>query len=191
MLMDLQYVPAVLTPAGKDNAVAMVKEISELAREAGINVFRRFAFMESLYAIEQVSFDRMVDPTDNDRLHCSDWATDRVAWAPKLAIAGGVDGHRQPQATASACCPYSAALDRRGVEGLNGKAPLRMARSLGQAFERGSAEQTLGGDVAVFHFGQEFRLDPRGLRVPDWFGKFRCRVHNCVKLLADLSRHGP
>ena len=90
ILMDLQYVPAVLTRAKKDNAVAMVNEIGRLARN-GVNVFRRFAFMEGLYEIEQVSFDRMVDPTDPDRLHCSDWVTDRVAWALKLAIVGGVD----------------------------------------------------------------------------------------------------
>ena len=91
ILMDLQYVPAVLTPAKKDKAIAMVEAISELARDAGVNVFRRFAFMKGLYEVEQVSFDRMVDPTDNDRLHDSDWATHRVAWAVKLAIVGGVD----------------------------------------------------------------------------------------------------
>ena len=90
ILMDLQYVPAVLTPAKKDKAIAMVEAISELARDAGVNVFRRFAFMRGLYQVEQVSFDRMVDPTDNSRLHDSDWATERVAWAVKLAIVGGV-----------------------------------------------------------------------------------------------------
>ena len=91
ILMDLQYVPAVLTLAKKDKAIAMVEAISELARDAGVNVFRRFAFMKGLYEVEQVSFDRMVDPTDNDRLHDSDWATHRVAWAMKLAIERGVD----------------------------------------------------------------------------------------------------
>jgi lysophospholipase L1-like esterase len=98
ILMDLQYVPAVLTPAKKDMAVAMVRAISELAREAGVNVFRRFAFMKGLYQVEQVSFDRMVDPTDDTRLHDSDWATERVAWAVKLAIVGGVDKARSPVA---------------------------------------------------------------------------------------------
>jgi hypothetical protein len=57
-------------------------------------VFRRFAFMKGLYQVEQVSFDRMVDPMDHDRLHDSDWATERVAWAVKLAIVGGVDKAR-------------------------------------------------------------------------------------------------
>jgi lysophospholipase L1-like esterase len=91
ILMDLQYVPAVLTPATKDKALEMVKAITELAREAGVNVFRRFAFMKGLYQVEQVSFDRMVDPTDDNRLHDSAWATGRVAFGLKLAIVGGVN----------------------------------------------------------------------------------------------------
>jgi lysophospholipase L1-like esterase len=91
ILMDLQYVPAVLTPAKKANAIAMVKAISELAQGAGVNVFRRFAFMKGMSEVEQVSFDRMIDPGDEHRLHDSDWTTDRVAWAMKLAIVDGVN----------------------------------------------------------------------------------------------------
>jgi lysophospholipase L1-like esterase len=91
ILMDLQYLPAVLTPAIKDKAIAMVEVISQLARDARVNVFRRFAFMKGLLEVEQVSFDRMVDPTDDSRLHDSDWATNRVAWAVQLAIVGGVN----------------------------------------------------------------------------------------------------
>jgi GDSL-like lipase/acylhydrolase family protein len=102
ILMDLQYVPAVLTPAKKDKAIAMVDAISELARDGGVNVFRRFAFMKGLYQVEQVSFDRMVDPTDEHRLHDSDWVTHRVAWAMKLAIVGGVD-KATPKIFASGC----------------------------------------------------------------------------------------
>ena len=94
ILMDLQYVPALLTPAKKDKAIAMVEVISELARDAGVNVFRRFAFMKGLYQVEQVSFDRMVDPGDDSRLHDSDWVTQRVAWAVQLAIVGGVNKAR-------------------------------------------------------------------------------------------------
>jgi hypothetical protein len=90
ILMDLQYLPAVLTPANKDKALAMVEVISKLARDAGVNVFRRFAFMKGLYEVEQVSFDRMVDPNDDSRLHESEWATGRVASAVMLAIVDGV-----------------------------------------------------------------------------------------------------
>ena len=98
ILMDLQYVPAVLTPAKKDKAIEMVEAISELGRDADVNVFRRFAFMKALHRVERVSFDRMVDPTDDTRLHDSDWATQRVAWAVKLAIVGGVDKTRSAAA---------------------------------------------------------------------------------------------
>jgi hypothetical protein len=71
------------------------------------------------------------------------------------------------------------------------KTTLRTACSLGEALERGGAEQAIGGDVAVFHFGQEFRLDPRGLRVADWLGKFRRGAHHGIELLADLAGHCP
>ena len=107
ILMDLQYVPAVLTPAKKDKAIAMVAAISELARDAGVNVFRRFAFMKGLCQVEQVSFDRMLDPTDHDRLHDSDWTTHRVAWAMKLAIVGGVDKVRSSVTVPSRVSPAS------------------------------------------------------------------------------------
>jgi hypothetical protein len=92
ILMDLQYVPALLTTAKKVKAIAMVEAISKLAGAAnGVNVFRRFAFMEGLYQVEQVSFDRIVDPGDDSRLHQSDWVTDRVARALNSTIVGGVN----------------------------------------------------------------------------------------------------
>src|SRR5262249_47157480 len=98
ILMDLQYLPAVLTPAKKDKAIAMVEAVSQLAQDAGVNVFRRFAFMKGLVEVEQVSIDRMVDPTDPDRLHQSEWATERMTWGVHLAIVGGVDKARASEA---------------------------------------------------------------------------------------------
>jgi hypothetical protein len=47
--------------------------------------------MKGLYEVEQLSFDRMVDPADDSRLHDSDWVTQRVACAMKLAIVRAVD----------------------------------------------------------------------------------------------------
>jgi lysophospholipase L1-like esterase len=94
ILMDLQYVPAVLTPKIKSKAIAMVETISELARDAGVNVFRRFAFMKALHEVEHISFDRLVDPSDTSRLHDSELATDRVANALKIAITGGINKAR-------------------------------------------------------------------------------------------------
>ena len=76
--MDLQYVPAVLTPAKKANAIAMVKAISELAQGAGVNVFRRFAFMKGMSEVEQVSFDRMIDP--EDETGCTTATGLRIVW---------------------------------------------------------------------------------------------------------------
>jgi hypothetical protein len=79
ILMDLQYVPALLTPAKKDKAIAMVKAISKLAGDAnGVNVFRRFAFMKGLYQVEQVSFDRMVDP--GMTADCTKATGPRIVW---------------------------------------------------------------------------------------------------------------
>ena len=100
VLMDVQYVPAVLTPAKKDNAIAMVDAIGRLAQDAGVNVFRRFAFMKGLIEVERASFDRLVNPADDHRLHQSDWVTGRVSWAMKLAIVGGVDKARAAAKTA-------------------------------------------------------------------------------------------
>lgn len=96
ILMDLQYLPALLTPAKQGNASAMVRVISEVARDADVNVFRRFAFMKGLLQTEHVSFDRMTNPDDEHRLHQSDWVTNRVAWAMRLVIAGGVDKANAP-----------------------------------------------------------------------------------------------
>ncbi len=90
ILMDLQYVPAVLTAAKIDRTTAMVNAIGQIARDGGVNLFGRFALMKGWHDIERVSFDRMVDPEDTDRLHDSDWTTQRLAWVLKDAIVDGV-----------------------------------------------------------------------------------------------------
>ena len=82
ILMDLQYVPAVLTPdATKQAGERMVGLIASAAERAGypVNVFRRYDMMRRWHQVEHVSFDRIVDPTDGDRLHDSDWSTRRIA----------------------------------------------------------------------------------------------------------------
>ena len=61
----------------------MVEAISELARDAGVNVFRRFAFMKGLYQVEQVSFDRMVDPADDT--DCTTATGPRIVWRGREA----------------------------------------------------------------------------------------------------------
>ncbi|WP_439371355.1 SGNH/GDSL hydrolase family protein [Bradyrhizobium sp. PMVTL-01] len=87
ILMDLQYVPAVLTPAKREKAEAMVEAIGRIAHEKGVNAFRRFALMKAWYEVAQISFDRLVDPGDDTRLHASDWTTDKMTWQLADAIA--------------------------------------------------------------------------------------------------------
>jgi lysophospholipase L1-like esterase len=86
ILMDLQYVPALLTPAKQASAIAMVDAISEIAHAKGVNVFRRFELMQGWHDIAKISFDRMVDPGDDTRLHASDWTTDKMTWQLTAAI---------------------------------------------------------------------------------------------------------
>jgi hypothetical protein len=80
----------VLTPPKIDAANRMVSLIEAAAEEAQVNVFGRFAMMKAWHEVERISFDRMVDPTDPDRLHDSDWATQRIAWSLRDAIVAAI-----------------------------------------------------------------------------------------------------
>src|SRR5271168_2023961 len=64
ILMDPQYVPALLTPATRQATEAMVVAIAQVARDMNVNLFRRFELMKAWHELEHVSFDTMVDPTD-------------------------------------------------------------------------------------------------------------------------------
>lgn len=81
ILMDLQYAPALLTPNRVELANRMVDLIAEAAAtaRAPVNVFRRFAMMRAWHELEQISFDQIVRPGDEKRLHQSEWATGRLA----------------------------------------------------------------------------------------------------------------
>jgi hypothetical protein len=81
VLMDPQYVPALLTPDRIGPAKSMVALIADAAAnaKAPVSVFQRFAYMQAWKRVERISFDRMLDPTDNRRLHHSDWSTQRIA----------------------------------------------------------------------------------------------------------------
>ena len=86
ILMDLQYVPALLTPAKAGATHAMVEAIGDIAHKKGVNVFRRFELMKGWHDIARISFDRLVDPGDDSRLHASDWTTDQMTWQLTGAI---------------------------------------------------------------------------------------------------------
>ena len=80
VLMDLQYVPAVLTDDKIDATKRMLSLIAQAAATAKVNLFRRFAMMHKWHEVEKFSFDTIVDPTDPTRLHLSDYSTQRVAF---------------------------------------------------------------------------------------------------------------
>jgi hypothetical protein len=83
VLMDLQYTPAVLVKDKVSWAYDMERLINEAAVNASVpvNVFKRFDLMRRWHDCEKISFDRMVDPADPDRLHHSDWCASRMAGA--------------------------------------------------------------------------------------------------------------
>jgi acyl-CoA thioesterase I len=85
VLMDLQYTTAVIEPDIKF-AEDMVSRISTVAEKAGVNVFRRFALMKRWSVDGQVPMSELIDPTDNDKLHMSDWATNCMTQALYGAI---------------------------------------------------------------------------------------------------------
>jgi hypothetical protein len=79
VLMDLQYAPAILSDNRIEAAELMVKLISDVAAaNPPTNLFRRFDLMRRWHKIERNSFDRMIDPSDVDRLHQSDWSAQRI-----------------------------------------------------------------------------------------------------------------
>ncbi|WP_314951976.1 hypothetical protein [Bradyrhizobium cosmicum] len=83
ILMDLRFTPAVLTTEKVESARATVQLIEDAAAGARVpvNVFKRFELMRRWHEIEKISFDRLVDPLDADRLHHSDWSATRMAEA--------------------------------------------------------------------------------------------------------------
>jgi hypothetical protein len=80
VLMDLQYVPALLTDDTREDAQRMESLILRVAgTQPGVNVFRRFDMMRKWCEVEKRSFDTLVDPRDEHRLHLSDYSQLRVA----------------------------------------------------------------------------------------------------------------
>jgi GDSL-like lipase/acylhydrolase family protein len=86
VLIDPQYVPAMLLDDRAEASARMVALISVAADAAKVNLFRRWALMRHWHVHNNISFDRMFDPTDPDRLHQSDWSTQRMAQVLRDAI---------------------------------------------------------------------------------------------------------
>jgi hypothetical protein len=91
ILMDLQYLPAVLTPVTIDATNAMVNCIADVATKKSIGLFRRFDLMKRWSEVARYSFEQMVNPTDDKRLHQSEWSTKMVAEALRTVIVDAVN----------------------------------------------------------------------------------------------------
>jgi acyl-CoA thioesterase-1 len=84
VLMDLQYVPAMIKPEKLGFSREMVRLIAEAAQRAGVNVFRRFDVMERWVTQDGIDIAELV--RDGDELHMSDWATSCMTQALSEAI---------------------------------------------------------------------------------------------------------
>jgi hypothetical protein len=88
LLMDPQYVTAMLLDDKADAAGRMVSLIAAAANRAKVSVFRRWALMRHWHVQNNIPLDRLIDPTDSqDKLHQSDWSTQRTSIALCEAIA--------------------------------------------------------------------------------------------------------
>jgi len=75
LLIDPQYVTAMLLDDTAELSTRMVSLVSAEAEKAGVSVFRRWGLMRHWHVHNNVSFERMLDTTDQDKLHQSDWST--------------------------------------------------------------------------------------------------------------------
>ncbi len=88
VLMDLQYTTAIVKPEKIKFAEQMVSLISAAAEKANVNVLRRFALMRRWCVEDGIPIEELIDPTDGDQLHMSDWATNCVTQALFGTIVG-------------------------------------------------------------------------------------------------------
>ena len=93
VLIDPQYAPKVLA---KSEAPGMIEQIAFEAKEANVDLFRRFAVMRNWHEIQHLGFDVFLS---SDRLHMNDWGY--ACWA-KLIAAAIADAATRPIAAAAA-----------------------------------------------------------------------------------------
>jgi len=87
ILMDIQYAPAILTDNRIGATRRMLSLIAEAAIAANVGVFRRFDMMRKFVEIERRSFDVLIDPGDDKRLHEGDMVSGRIGYELCRAIA--------------------------------------------------------------------------------------------------------
>jgi len=82
VLLDPQYVTAMLKDECADDSEQMVSLIAAAADEAKVNSFRRWALMQHWHVYDNVALADMIDPDDQkDQLHQNDWSTMQVSKA--------------------------------------------------------------------------------------------------------------
>lgn len=86
VMMDPQYVTAMLLDDKADASERIVSVIAGAAQKAQVSVFRRWALMRHWHVHNDVPLERMIDPTDDARQHQSDWSTQRISAAMCEAI---------------------------------------------------------------------------------------------------------
>ena len=85
VLMDSQYTRAVVLPPGKlDLSNKITSMISDVARDKGVNLFRRFALMQR-WVDDKIPIEELDDGADT-QLHTGDWATNCVTLALTSSI---------------------------------------------------------------------------------------------------------
>jgi hypothetical protein len=97
ILMDLQYTPAMLTPELLSATNAMVSAIATVASEKKVNLFRRFELMKAWHELGQIPIDALVDESDGNHLHDSNWATQSLAFALCQVMWDAIDRVLAPQ----------------------------------------------------------------------------------------------
>jgi GDSL-like Lipase/Acylhydrolase family len=91
VMMDPQYVTAMLG-AKADASDRIVSIIAAAAERASVSVFRRWALMRHWHVENGISFEQMLEPADPDKLHQSDWSTQRLSVALCEAISKAPPG---------------------------------------------------------------------------------------------------
>jgi hypothetical protein len=86
LLIDPQYTTAMLLDDKADVSEDVVAMIAAAAKTAKVGLFRRWALMRHWHVQNNVALDQMIDPTDRDRLHQSDWSTMEVSRALCTAL---------------------------------------------------------------------------------------------------------
>lgn len=81
ILIDPQYVTAMLFDDNADLAEKMVSAIRTAAADAKVNLFQRWALMRHWHVLNNVSFEQLLDPEDDLKLHQSNWSTMQVSLA--------------------------------------------------------------------------------------------------------------